>query len=282
MTISIPDTLTTDNSENYIVSIRLRSGGLSFSGYDPLVGESFFYREAEFDRAVSYLSSLKEFVFSHDFFSWTYKRIYVTCVSAQYTLVPRVSFQEERREQILAFNFSRPESRCLTNSLEDQETELVFGVDEEVYEFCCRSLLHPFFVHHMVPLFSLWRKQGRTSLPRRLYVVLGRKQMDLVCYAQESLLFANSFEVDQVSDMLYYILYVWKQVGLDQQKDLLCLQGETALRNQLVEHLRTYLRHIQPIEIPAEAYLLGPGVVKAPLDVIALFVSSGFAKNDTK
>ena len=34
MTISIPDTLTTDNSEKYIVSIRLRSGGLSFSGYD--------------------------------------------------------------------------------------------------------------------------------------------------------------------------------------------------------------------------------------------------------
>ena len=33
MTISIPDTLTTDNSEKYIVSIRLRSGGLSFSGY---------------------------------------------------------------------------------------------------------------------------------------------------------------------------------------------------------------------------------------------------------
>ena len=27
MTISIPDTLTTDNSEKYIVSIRLRSGG---------------------------------------------------------------------------------------------------------------------------------------------------------------------------------------------------------------------------------------------------------------
>ena len=31
MTISIPDTLTTDNSEKYIVSIRLRSGGLSFT-----------------------------------------------------------------------------------------------------------------------------------------------------------------------------------------------------------------------------------------------------------
>ena len=77
MTISIPDTLTTDNSEKYIVSIRLRSGGLSFSGYDPSAGGSFFYRETEFDRAVSFISSLKEFFFAHEFLTWTYKRINV-------------------------------------------------------------------------------------------------------------------------------------------------------------------------------------------------------------
>jgi len=67
MTISIPDTLTTDNSEKYIVSIRLRSGGLSFSGYDPSAGGSFFYRETEFDRSLSFLplrsfSSLMSFL----------------------------------------------------------------------------------------------------------------------------------------------------------------------------------------------------------------------------
>ena len=88
MTISIPDTLTTDNSEKYIVSIRLRSGGLSFSGYDPSAGGSFFYRETEFDRAVSFISSLKEFFFAHEFLTWTYKRINVICVSPEYSLVP--------------------------------------------------------------------------------------------------------------------------------------------------------------------------------------------------
>ena len=60
MTISIPDTLTTDNSEKYIVSIRLRSGGLSFSAYSPSVSESFFYRDVEFDRTRPYVSSRLE------------------------------------------------------------------------------------------------------------------------------------------------------------------------------------------------------------------------------
>ena len=39
MTISIPDTLTTDNSEKYIVSIRLRSVDFLFPGMIPRLEE---------------------------------------------------------------------------------------------------------------------------------------------------------------------------------------------------------------------------------------------------
>lgn len=144
MTISIPDTLTTDNSEKYIVSIRLRSGGLSFSGYDPSAGGSFFYRETEFDRAVSFISSLKEFFFAHEFLTWTYKRINVICVSPEYSLVPDNYWGDGKEGHLLDFCFSTLELHCLTDILKEQQAKLVFGVDEEVYEFCSRSLLHPF------------------------------------------------------------------------------------------------------------------------------------------
>ena len=60
MAINLSDKLTADHSENYIMSIRLRSGGLSFSAYSPSVSESFFYRDVEFDRTRPYISSLKE------------------------------------------------------------------------------------------------------------------------------------------------------------------------------------------------------------------------------
>ena len=56
MTISIPDTLTTDNSEKYIVSIRLRSGGLSFSGMIPRLEEvSFIGKRNSIGRSLSFL-----------------------------------------------------------------------------------------------------------------------------------------------------------------------------------------------------------------------------------
>ena len=179
MTISIPDTLTTDNSEKYIVSIRLRSGGLSFSGYDPSAGGSFFYRETEFDRAVSFISSLKEFFFAHEFLTWTYKRINVICVSPEYSLVPDNYWGDGKEGRLLDFSFSTLELHCLTDTLKEQQAKLVFGVDEEVYEFCSRSLLHPFFSHYMTSPLTLWTKESSASLPDGCGVLRSRET--LIC-----------------------------------------------------------------------------------------------------
>ena len=165
MAINLSDKLTADHSENYIMSIRLRSGGLSFSAYSPSVNESFFYRDVEFDRTRPYVSSLKECFFENDFLTWFYKQVNVVCVTSQYTLVPAAVFQEKQKAGLLAFTFSSPEGRCLSNELKDEQAELVFGVDEDVYEFCSRSLVNPRFVHHVGPLLSLWKKQSRARLP---------------------------------------------------------------------------------------------------------------------
>ena len=218
MAINLSDKLTADHSENYIMSIRLRSGGLSFSAYSPSVSESFFYRDVEFDRTRPYISSLKECFFENDFLTWFYRQVNVVCVTSQYTLVPAAVFQEKQKAELLAFTFSSPEGRCLSNELKDEPAELVFGVDEDVYEFCSRSLVNPRFVHHVGPLLSLWKKQSRARLPRQLYVVLHRRRMDVACYAQGNLLFVNSFEYEHTDDILYYILYVWKLLLMYQQK----------------------------------------------------------------
>ena len=101
-----------------------------------------------------------------------------------------------------------------------EAAEVVFGMDEEVYEFCSRSLINPSFIHHMTPQLALWKQQSRMLIPRQLYVVLHRKMMDVVCFAQGKLLFVNTFEYDKPDDILYYILYVWKHT--DQMKRI-CL-----------------------------------------------------------
>lgn len=272
MTISIPDTLTSENSGNYIMSIRLWSGGLSFSCYRPSVSDSFFYRSVEFERTSSYLASLKDFFFAHDFLGWTYKQVNVLWVSSQYALVPLEMYEEKEKDQYLSFAFSSPEKQVLNNLLKEEKAELVFGINEEVYEFCSRSLLNPCFIHSITPLLILWKKQSKLCLSQQMYVMLRQKSIDIACFSREKLLFVNSFEAEQMEDILYYILYVWRQTGMEQEVDQLHIFGEPSLRNHVTNTLRTYLRQVSPMEIPSEAYLLGAEVAQAPIDLISLSV----------
>lgn len=272
MPISIPDTLTTDNSEKYIVSIRLRSDGLSFSGHIPSVGESFFYRDIEFDRSVSYISSLKELFFTHEFLTWSYRKIHVIDVSPDYTLVPKALFDEREKDKLLHFNLSLTNVRSLNNSLEAEEAELLFGMQEEVYEFCSRTLVRADFIHHLTPQVWLWKKQSELSQERQMFVVLHPRLMDIVCYDRGKLLFANTFVADQAEDAVYYLLYVWQQTGLDQRKDALYIFGNSLRKNKITGTVRTYLRHVRTMQIPSEAYLMGTGVFQAPMDLISLLL----------
>ncbi len=264
------DRLTVDCSEKYTMSIRLRPGGLSFSAYSRFMHDAFFYKEFELDRSKPYALALEDCFFDCPFLAWPYKRVQVVCETSQYTVVPKEIFEEERKKELLSFSFATPQGRCLHNEIEALQAVLVFGMVEDVYAFCSRSLVAPRFVHHLSSLLPLWKKQSQTRLPKQLYVTLYPRRMDLACYAQGNLLFVNSFGYERPDDVLYYILYVWKQAGMDQQKDQLRLFGEMAVRTSVAETLRNYLQYVDLQEIPSDAYLLGPEILQAPLDLIAL------------
>ena len=270
MTISIPDTLTIDNSGKYILSIRLCPDGLSFSAYNPSEIDTFFYREVEFEQSKPLITSLEDCFFSNEFLTWTYKQVNIVYVSTQYTIVPEEFFMEKQKEDYLSFLFSEPEKKCLSNPLTDEEAEVIFCMDNEIYEFCSRSFIYPYFIHYITPQFSFLQRLGRTQLQKQMYVVLHPQTIDIACFDRGKSVFMNSFTIEQSNDILYYILYVWKQFNMDEQQDRLYIYGEESLVKETDQLLSVYQIQTQPIQIPAETYLLGQQVAKTPLDIIAL------------
>lgn len=270
MTISIPDTLTIENSGKYIMSIRLRSDGLSFSGYNPSLPGSFFYREAQFDKADPLADSVKEIFYAHDFFTWTYKQVRIVIESFQYTFVPGNIYDEKRKQELLGFVFSQIRGQVFCYEWKDKVC--LYQADPEVCEFFSRSFVNPSFIPHILPLIVLGERESKISLPARMYVVLHKEIMDVFCFRQGNLCLVNSFKVSRPEDILYYILYVWKQLGLDQEKDMLFINSPIDLRSRLMDMLHIYLRNISPMEIPSEAYLLGKEIVQAPMDIMALSI----------
>ena len=248
MNLHVPDTLTAGNSEKYIVSIRLWPGGLSFAGWIPSVKESFFYGKTETDRTKRYDYLIKDLFFAHPFFLYTYRQIYVICATRQYTLVPASIFVENQKEQLMSFVFSAPDEKTLHEQLDEFESVALFSIQPEVYEFLSRSLIRPTFTHAITPTLNQWRKQNLTGYPKQLYVALHEDMMDVACFDKGALLFINSFHVNDPADMIYFILYVWKQTGLDQKKDELFLYTNPGIYQTLRETLQTYLSRVELIQ----------------------------------
>jgi hypothetical protein len=106
-----------------------------------------------------------------------------------------------------------------------------------------------------------WRKQNITGFSKQLFVSLREDMMDVACFNKGALLFINAFHVDDPDDILYYIMYVWKQTGLDQQNDQLFLFANPQICQTLKNTSQTYLSqtefvypqwHDSTIEIPPD------------------------------
>jgi hypothetical protein len=250
------------------MSIRLRPGGFSFSIYNPSESQSFVFRDVAFDGKMPYIALLQQCFSANEYLVWPYKRIRALWVSPQYTLAPKAWLPDERKRQLLSFTFSAPEKRCLSDRADD--SEVVYGMPEEVYEFCSRSLTRPLFTHHITPQLKIFGRQSRIDTFRRMCVVLHDRLADITCFSAGKILFANSFKYEQWSDCLYFILYVWRQTGMNRLEDRLFLAGETPVCNRLAKSLRTYIRNVGRVEIPVKAYLIGGEILRAPMDLILL------------
>ncbi len=270
MAISSIDHITADNAERYILSIRLRSDGLSFCGYIPSEAERFFHVNRDFDRTVPYLRALKDFFFEYELLSFGFKRVNILWAPSRYLLIPETLFQVSKQNELHAFACVSSGNRMLHHVIKAEQSVLLFDMEEDIYEFCSRSFLYPRFFHPMYPLLVLWRKQSRDYKSGQLFVFLQKKQMDLACFADEKLLFANTFSVESADDMLYYILYVWKQLNLDQQNDRVRITGNASLCMEIIGLLRDYIKHPEPLNFPVEVFLKGEAVVQASPDLIAL------------
>lgn len=268
MAVSIPDTLTVNSSERYILSIRISPDGFSFSGTIPDKRNSFFYRQITFDRSKDYVTSLKEAFFEEECLAWAYKSINIHCFTSSYLFIPEAFYDEDKKDDIIQYTFLTPSEICLSNPLISGQGRILFGLEKEVYEFLSRSFVNPEFIHHMTHPCNAWKQQSELSFSGQMHVILNKKTIDIACCKRGELTFLNSFDYTAPEDALYFISYAWKQADMDQLKDRLLLVGDMEYKKGLITNLKNYIHYVSEMELPADVYLRNPEIMQAPYDII--------------
>ena len=227
------------------LSIRLSTDGFSFSIYSPIHSDQASFFERPVNETQTLTLNFKHLLQSEEMLQQSYNRINLLIADQRYTLLPEELYDKSEFTSIFYLNHPRSgEEKILCDHLEQSRLYVLFSVEETLYRLLRENYPEARICAHITPLCEYFCTQSRLGNNRKLYINFRTHSIDMFCFERDRLLLLNTFEYKQHSDAIYYILYVWKQIGLDQQRDELHLSGEMQQKLELMKELKRYIRQV--------------------------------------
>ncbi len=239
-----------NQSEQHILSIRLSADGFSFSIHHPHTGEICLYVPYPVNASYSMTANLKEMIASQEALKYTYKKVNILTDTIRFTPAPFDLFEDEQQENLFYQNFSAKDNEIvLCNILGKSNSVILFGMDKHA-----RSLLDEHFPSARIyasvsPLTEHFTQESRQGNCRKLYAHLKKDTIEIFAFDRGKLLLINTFSCKQVSDQVYYLLYIWQQLGFHQENDQLFLLGNNEHQGLLDSELRKFIRQVDTIPV---------------------------------
>lgn len=232
-------------SEQYTLSIRLRTDGFSFAISSPLGEDEPLLTDYQPDESLSLTANLKQAVHTLEWWGRPFRRVHTLVGSKRFTLLPLELFEDEQAEEQFHYNHPRRDHELVMyNILPHSNLVVVFGMDNYVHHFLSTAYPEMRYYAQSSPLIECFAGKSRLGNSRKLYVHLAPQGFEAYAFDRGRLLLGNHFDATETADMLYYIFYIWKQLDLEQERDELHLAGDLSRKEQLLPELRKYIRQV--------------------------------------
>lgn len=269
----LPDAIDFAQSEKYVLSLRIKPDGWSFSIHEPEIGGEYCYREVSFSKDSDILNNIQRMIFDFNFLSQPFKQTNVVFVSTEYEVVPQYLFEKKKKSELYNISHSKKADRILIGAEKTQNNLLLYSVDNEIYQFLSRSLYNPQFWHHTDLLLGYTDHKNRVAEKgAKMYLNFHGRFLDIVCFdSLGHFLHAISYHNEPVQNIVYHILNLWDKCDFDQNKDFMYfIESESPVSQQIHPLLRDYISRIESLGLPSEVEFLGEDGRKTPLDLLIL------------
>lgn len=207
--------------------------------------------QVEFERyplksSISMAANMREALRNVPMLQEQYQRVAIL-LDSPILMLPTDLFRQEEKEALYHYTFPGQEGQAITHFIVPELNAIaVFSIHKDL-----RNVLADRFgeVMHFQPATSLvWLHQYQKSFtgPRqKLYGHFHERKLEIFAFGQNRFKFYNSFAISSNhNDALFYILSVWKQLGMNPVDDELHLCGDIPERTQLTEDIRNYVKRV--------------------------------------
>lgn len=253
--------------------IRLSQNHLSFAtiGNDdssPITYEPYFLKGG-----VSMAANLREAFRSLPLLQQSYTHVLVMTDSPT-LMVPTELFREEEQRTIFLHTFTGHEQDEVVNTvLPDLNCVVVFSINRDLKLVIDDHFQHPHYIAAVAPVWRHLHQRSYMGVRAKLYGYFHDRQLNIFSYGQNRFKFCNTFDARDAHDSLYYLLYVWKQLGLQAEHDEVHLVGDIPEQDWLMEELQKYIKRVYTINPAGDFNRSAVTQIEGmPYDLMTLFV----------
>jgi hypothetical protein len=165
--------------------------------------------------------------------------------SAKFTIVPAPLYDPGKKDEYFAFNHILDKDNIiLADKTSDPDAFLIYSVSRPISELI-RNIYPGVHPHHHVKVLlehtSLIRK---SMIGNYIHVHVERDYFNLLIFNNNILKFCNSFSYRNISDILYYVMNVFKNLDIKQEESIY-FSGLTEKYDDLSSGFSLYVRHVK-------------------------------------
>lgn len=260
--------------KNNRMTIRVANGRLSFAIADMESGQQVAYEQFVAKSGVSMAANLREAFKTADLLQRSAKAARVL-VDTPWLMIPIEEYEESNNETLFMHAFPDTTGATIVgNVLPDLNAVVLFPLNRDLKLVVEDHYSDVVYTCLMRPVWNYLHHRSFIGNRRKLFAYFHDNVMELFSYERNRFVFCNRYDVQTTKDIVYFTLFVWKQLALDQMRDELIIAGDMPDKENMLETLRLYVSTVIVLN-PSACFNRAPmtQIKGMTLDLITTFLA---------
>jgi hypothetical protein len=172
-------------------------------------------------------------------------KVRLSIVNIKSTLIPSVLYSEDKNAELLAFNHKLASDDSIAkDDFTFFDAKHIFAVNDDILNFAVKHFKLIHISHCGTAFIENCLLKYRNRKDRTIAVNIHKQQFEVVVIDDNHLKFYNNFNYTNAEDVIYYIMLVFEQLGLNPEEEVLEISGILDKQSAIFSLCKKYIRYV--------------------------------------
>lgn len=253
--VFVDSTFDKNKTKEYTLSIQLGLDGFSFSILNEnkkcIALNKFIPFKKNSDNIP--INSFIEIIRNNELLNLNFREVSLLWISDKVLLIPSEFFSEDFAYDSFQLSHSIQKQECLEwNEFPELKSWIVFSFPKNIKEFIQSHFDNSKLYHQCLPFYREALNQKIAENHPQVFLNIQNYFFHVIIPDRNGKHFINTFPYSSSSDLAYYVLNIFKQQKLNNERSKLTIGGAVQEDGKVILLLKKYLGQVEVQSLPSE------------------------------